>query len=48
MKEKKIHKKIERERNNIFCEEKLCIEIQNRKDNENFIIRGKNKKKQNK
>ena len=26
-KNKKIHQKIERERNNIFCEGKLCIEI---------------------
>ena len=36
---KKSTKKL-RERNNLFCEGKLCIEIQNRKDNENFIIGG--------
>ena len=36
---KKIHQKIKREIT-FFCEGKLCIEIQNRKDNEKFIIRG--------
>ena len=39
MQEKKSNKKL-RERNNLFCEGKLCIEIQNRKDNQNFVIRG--------
>ena len=39
MQEKKSNKKL-RERNNLFCEGKLCIKIQNRKDNENFVIRG--------
>ena len=29
-----------KERDNLFCEGVLCIEIQNRKDNDNFIIRG--------
>ena len=38
-KNKKSTKKL-REKNNHFCEQKLCIEIQNRKDNEKFIIRG--------
>ena len=36
---KKATKKL-KERNNIFYKGKLCIEIQNRKDNEKFIIRG--------
>ena len=38
-KKKKSTKKL-RERNNIFYKGKLCIEIQDRKDNEKFIIRG--------
>ena len=39
MKEKKNPpKKKMKKRNNFFCERKLCIEIQNRKENKNFII----------
>ena len=39
MQEKKNPPK-KRERNNFFCEGKLCIEVQDRKDNEKFIIGG--------